>query len=188
MPESVLKSAGESAPVMGVAASHASRTVESAIALLEKELVELKDRHLRLQAEMENFRKRKNRESADLRKFAAEPVIRALLPAIDHLDLALDSGHDRTVKEWGDGIALIAKQLADALKSHEVEEILPAVGAPFDAGVHEAVSWQESSQIPPDHIVTVTRRGYRLHDRLLRAAQVVVAKTPSNIVEAAARP
>lgn len=137
---------------------------------------ELKDRLLRLQADFENFRKRKAREAEEIRAYAAANVLEDLLTVLDHLDLALDASHDRTDANWGKGIDLIARQLADALKANGLEEVSANPGDRFDPAWHEAVAEQEADGTPAGCIGRVTRKGYRIRDRLVRAAQVVVAR------------
>lgn len=137
---------------------------------------ELKDRLIRLQADFENFRKRKAREAEEIRAYAAANVLEDLLTVLDHLDLALDASHDRTDANWGKGIDLIARQLAEALKANGLEEVSANSGDRFDPAWHEAVAEQEADGTLAGCICRVTRKGYRIRDRLVRAAQVVVAR------------
>ncbi len=150
------------------------------IAELAAQNKELRDRHLRLQAEFENFRKRKIRESEEVRAYAAASVLGDVLPVLDHLELALDPAHDRTDPEWSKGIDLIARQLGDALRANGLEEITAAAGEKFDPAWHEAVGEEAADGAPAGSIVRVLRKGFRLRDRLLRAAQVVVARAAAD--------
>lgn len=149
------------------------------------ELAAFKDRHLRLQAEFENFRKRKNRESEEMRQYAAVPVLQSLLPILDNFRLALDTAHDPSDPRWAEGIALIARHLADTLKLHGLEEIPVAVGDAYDHAWHEAVTTASSESVPPGHVAAVLRPGFKVRERLIRAAQVAVVADPASGPDAA---
>lgn len=139
------------------------------------ELAAFKDRHLRLQAEFENFRKRKNREAEEMRQYAAVPVLQSLLPILDNFRLALDTAHDPADPKWAEGIALIARHLTDTLKLHGLEEIPVSPGDAYDHTWHEAVTTTVSESVPAGRVAAVLRPGYKVRDRLIRAAQVAVA-------------
>ncbi|MEK8022792.1 MAG: nucleotide exchange factor GrpE [Candidatus Hydrogenedentota bacterium] len=175
----------ETAPVIEAALHHPS---ESSPAVdFGAELAELKDRHLRLQAEFENFRKRKIKEADDIRQYAAVNVMENILPVLDHLSLALDPSHDRTDPQWGQGIDLIARQLFESLKLFGLDEIAVARGDKFEHAVHEAVAEEESADVKPGCITMTIRRGYRVKDRVIRHAHVVVAREKAS-TEASSSP
>jgi molecular chaperone GrpE len=135
------------------------------------------DRVLRERAELENFKKRMQREKADALRFASEPLIRDLLPVVDNLERAVEhAGSGQSVVE---GVRLVLKSLQDILERHGVKRI-EAVGAPFDPSRHEAMAQVESAEHEPNRVVAQHHSGYLLHDRLLRPALVSVSSRKSN--------
>lgn len=132
------------------------------------------DRFLRERAELENFRKRTQRDTAEALRFACEPLIRELLPVVDNLERALEhaDGNGQSVLE---GVRLVLKSLLDILERHGVKR-LQALGELFDPSRHQAMAEVESSEHEPNHVVEQHHTGYLLHDRLLRPALVTVAK------------
>ena len=135
------------------------------------------DRLARLQAEFDNFRKRAAREQQDYREYALADSLKLLLPILDSLDRAL-----KTAKGAPDdvrsGIELIDRQFHDVLSKLGVEPI-PAKGAAFDPNVHQAVQMMPTTEVPDNHVVEELQRGYKLRDRLLRPAMVLVAQNPA---------
>jgi molecular chaperone GrpE len=144
------------------------------VARLKKEHEELHEMYLRKLAEFDNFRKRTIREREELRKTAAEGVIRELLPVVDNFERALEHLGNGEQQAVGEGIAMIARQLWDVLQREGVEVIDP-VGQPFEPELHEAVQRVEDSDQPPGTVVTVVVKGYSYCGRLLRPAMVTVA-------------
>ncbi|TMA18311.1 MAG: nucleotide exchange factor GrpE [Deltaproteobacteria bacterium] len=137
----------------------------------------LKDTHerlLRTAAEFDNFRKRVQKEKDDLRKFAVESLLKDFLPVADNLERALDHAEEHDLRQVIEGVRLVQKMLADSLGKHGIVAF-SAVGQPFDPNVHEALM-QEDSDKPPGTVVSEMARGYKLHDRLVRPAAVVVAR------------
>jgi molecular chaperone GrpE len=136
------------------------------------------DRFLRERAEVENFKKRMQREKAEALRFACEPLIRELLPVIDNLERALEhaNGNGQSVVE---GVRLVVKSLLDLLERHGVK-CIDAVGQPFDPMRHEAMAQVESAEHEPNRVIAQHHRGYLLHDRLLRPALVTVSGRKSN--------
>lgn len=136
------------------------------------------DRLLRLQADFENFRRRTLRERNELYLRANEDLIRELLPVIDHMALALKAAVEHGAdKVFTDGFRLVAEQLDAMIGKFGVAPIVVGNGA-FDPNLHEAVSHLPSATVPENHVCIEVRRGYRLGERLLRAAQVVVSSGP----------
>lgn len=137
-----------------------------------------KDRLLRQAAELENFRKRSLREKDELRRFATSALIEDLIPALDNLKLGLNSArqHHPEAKAVLDGIDMVVTQLRGILRQHGVEEIEPAAGEAFNPNLHEAAAQIASVDLPEGSIINVQRTGYRLHERLLRPATVIVSK------------
>ena len=136
------------------------------------------DDFLRKHAELENFRKRMEREKADLARYGHEKMARELLPVLDSLERAMhhaDESHD--FKDLMEGVQLVEKQFLQALEKFGIQP-LRAAGQPFNPHEHEAVGQLESEEHPPDSVVAEHQRGYKIHDRLLRPAMVSVSKTP----------
>ena len=137
-------------------------------------LKETHERLLRSAAEFENFKKRAMKEKEDIQKFGAERLLRDFLPVADNLERALDHAEQHDLKQVIEGVRLVQKQLETALGKHGVIGF-SAVGKPFDPNVHEALMQQESDEAP-NTVISEMARGYRLNDRLIRPAAVVVAK------------
>jgi len=141
---------------------------------------ELFDKYLRLQAEFENFRKRMTREKADFLKYSMENFLKELLPVVDNFELALESA--KKTSDWAgfyEGVHLIYKQLSDILQKEGLT-YMPSAGKPFDPLHHEAVMQVESGTHSENTIVEELKKGYYLNDRLIRPAQVAVAKRKSD--------
>jgi len=141
---------------------------------LRSERDTLLDRLARLQAEFENARKRAAREQQEFRDFATADAIKALLPALDSFERALQAPANQ-LNEFRNGVELIYKQMQDALTKLGVQAI-PATGRPFDHRVHEAIEMVETTEAPDHQVVDELQRGYKLKDRLLRPAMVKVAQ------------
>ena len=140
----------------------------------------LKDRLLRLQADFENYRKRMDREKKDWIAFASEKLVLELLPVLDHFELGLaNSAKNGAPAAVLEGFQLVCNQFRAALEKAGVQAI-DAEGAAFDPHVHEAITHLPSDDVPEGHVVVQTRRGYKLGDKLLRAAQVVVSSGPAD--------
>jgi molecular chaperone GrpE len=136
---------------------------------------ELLDRLARLQAEFENARKRAAREQGEFREYAVADAVKPLLPILDSFERALKT--PAAPSEFRSGVELIFKQLLDALKKIGVEPVA-ALGRPFDPHLHEAVQVVDSDKVPDHHVLEELQRGYRVKDRLLRPAMVLVARNP----------
>jgi molecular chaperone GrpE len=151
---------------------------DDAAAKLREANAELNDRVLRIQAELENFRRRTQREAADALKYQALPVIRDLLPGIDNLQRAIDAAEQSgDTQNLIDGIRMVAGQFHDVLKRHSAEQMNPE-GQSFDPNLHEALSQVPSADHEPMTIMQVIEPGYRIHDRVVRPARVIVSCTP----------
>jgi molecular chaperone GrpE len=140
------------------------------------------DRLLRTAADFENFKKRAARERQEGIRFANESLIEKLVPVLDNFDQAMAAaaqvGAADSATSLQAGIAMILQQLKTVLKEAGLEEI-DATGRPFDPNWHEAVSQKETTEVPDGHVVQQLRKGYKLRDRLLRPAGVVVARKPA---------
>jgi molecular chaperone GrpE len=146
----------------------------------EKEANENYDRYLRQVAELENFRKRANRERDEAIRFANEALVKDLLPVVDNLERAVahskDGGNGKPLVE---GVEMVLRGLFDVLAKHGVVQI-SAIGQPFDPEKHEAMAQVESGTFEPNTVVDEYHKGYQLRDRLLRPALVSVAKAPKS--------
>ena len=127
------------------------------------------------EAEIQNERRRFAEQRAAAAKYRDEDLLLDLLPVIEGLELALNA---EVSEQWGDGVKLAVREVKRRLEMRGVSLIDGAAGQPFDPNQHEAIAYQESREHQPDHVVQMVRPGYRLHDRLLRAAQVIVAREP----------
>ncbi len=138
-----------------------------------------KDLAARAQAELDNYRKRMTRDKADAIKFANAGLLEDLLPVIDNFQMGLDAakadGEDSIIAR---GMEMVQKQLGEFLAAQGVVEV-QAIGEAFDPNLHEAISQEHSDEVPEGHVVGILRRGFRLKDRLLRAANVTVSKGPA---------
>jgi molecular chaperone GrpE len=147
---------------------------------LKAERDQLFDRLARLQAEFENARKRADREKIANRDYAVGNVVEKFLPVLDHFEMALKA--DGTVDQLRSGVELIVKQMEDVLLQLHVTAI-PTIGAEFDPRHHEALGTVERHDLPDQHVAEEIRRGYKLHERLLRPALVRVASNPKQTSE-----
>ena len=164
----------------GAGSGNPAATAESAGAEAELQKVKaerdsLLDRLARAQAEFENARRRAGKEQQEFRDYATLDALRALLPAMDSFERALQVKSD--AGDFRSGVELIYKQLQDALAKLGVRPI-PAKGEPFDPRYHEAIEMVETSEAPDHEVLEELQRGYKFKDRLLRPAMVKVAKNP----------
>jgi len=143
-------------------------------AQLERERDEYLDSLRRLKAEFDNFRKRTARESAAQSARASEALVKELLPVLDDLERALIAAEDHEEAKLEDGVRLVYRALADVLARAGLAEI--ETDGAFDPHVHEALLTQPADDAEPGTVVQVLQKGYRLGDRVLRPARVVVAE------------
>ena len=139
------------------------------------------DNLLRTAADFENFKKRVARERQESSKYAYESILKTLIPVIDNFDMALAAAagaENDSATSLQAGVSMIYQQLKSALAGAGLEEI-DAANKPFDPHWHEAVSQQETDEVPEGHVVQQLRKGYKLRDRLLRPASVIVARKPA---------
>lgn len=138
-----------------------------------------KDLAYRSQADLDNFRKRATREAQETRAYANGELLRSILPILDNFEMGLDAARAESEKSMiFMGMQMVHRQFQDFLKDFGVQEI-EAQGKPFDPNLHEAVSQEVTTEHADGAILRVTRRGYRLKDRLLRPASVIVAASPA---------
>lgn len=131
---------------------------------------------LRALAEMDNFKKRLQREKEEQARYAAEKVLADLLPTLDNLDLALQyGGQSEESRNMMVGVEMTRTMLLDALKKHGLVPV-GQVGQPFDPNDHEAVGQEEAEGMEAGLIVRIMQKGYRLNEHLLRPARVIVSR------------
>src|SRR5271169_2400854 len=136
------------------------------------------DKYLRTVADFDNYRKRVAREKEELARFTTERVVAALLPTLDNLERAIDAAqtHGGENSALLQGLTQVHSQFRRTLMEFGLQEIIAGAGQPFDPNLHEAVSQVESPEHAEGHIVEQFQRGYKLAERLLRPARVVVSK------------
>jgi molecular chaperone GrpE len=132
------------------------------------------ERYLRLAADFENFKRRKNQELADRSRYASDEAARALLPVLDNLQRAVGHAAESSPDDLVNGLGLVVREFENALARLDVTPI-DSVGQPFDPAVHEAIGGEERDDVDVDTVDAELQRGYRLHDRVLRPALVRVA-------------
>lgn len=135
------------------------------------------DQVMRLQAEKENLLRRHEREIEKAHKYGIDKFAEELLPALDSLELGLTAAvdHDGGVEKLIEGTELTLKMLKDAMKKFGIKELNP-VSEAFNPELHQAMTMQESDKVSPNTVLEVFQKGYKIHDRLIRPARVVVAK------------
>ncbi len=139
-------------------------------------------RLLRTTADFDNYKKRMVREKQESVKYANEALLTKLIPLLDNFEMAIAAAQGNSheaLQSLQTGVGMIFQQLKSTLTEAGLEEI-DAAGGPFDPNWHEAVSQLETADAPEGHVAQQLRKGYKLRDRLLRPASVIVAKTPAN--------
>jgi molecular chaperone GrpE len=145
------------------------------VAQLREELAQAKDRALRIQAELENYRKRAARQIEEERRYANLPLIRDLLPVWDNMGRAIEAAEKtHETARLLEGFKMVSGQLESVLQQHQCTKI-DALGEAFDPNVHEAISQQPCREHPANTVLGVVQTGFRLHDRVVRPSQVIVS-------------
>ena len=156
------------------AAASAENAASAESIIEERCKAELTELRLRNAAEMDNFKKRLNREHDEQMRYAAEKVLGDLLPTLDNLDLALRYGSkSEACKDMLQGVAMTHKLLLEAVEKHGLKP-MGEEGEEFDPNVHEAVGFEDRPDFAPNSVARVLQRGFKLGDRLLRPAKVMV--------------
>lgn len=144
--------------------------------VLQEQLTAEKDRVLRLSAEFENYKKRKQRELDDFKRFANETVFKQMLVVVDNLERAIQAASDNSEEDsLLEGVKLTHKEIIKLMESFSVKEV-KAENELFDPNFHQAVTQAETDEYPDNTVTAVLQKGYTLHDRLIRPAMVVVSK------------
>lgn len=175
-PESAPDSAAEPSPPASGAADESA----DALAQLQRERDEMRERWLRAAAELDNFRKRMRKEIEDVRLYAVAGLLRDLLEVLDNFERAVISMQESTAQEGEldnlrSGVALIHQRFREILLSQGLERI-EAEGAEFDPGLHEAILQVEKEGVAPGQITEVVQPGYRLRELVIRPCRVIVAR------------
>jgi len=153
---------------------------ESELNSVKEQLAAEKDRLLRLSAEFENYKKRKQREIDEFKKFANETIFRQMLPVVDNLERAIASAEkDSDEGALLEGVKMIHRDILKLLEMFSVK-VVKAGNEPFDPNFHQAVTRLETDEFPENTVTAVLQNGYLLHDRLIRPAMVVVSKRIEN--------
>ncbi len=156
----------------------AEPTIEDQLAAKDKEARDNWDRFVRERADLENYRKRVNREKEELLNYGNKSLIEEILPIVDNLERALAHASEDGQAAVVEGIRMTHGMLVAALKKFGVTPI-EAVGTPFDSAFHQAMAQVPTDDVPPNTVVEEYQRGYLLKERLLRPAMVTVS-TPAN--------
>ncbi|MFN2435617.1 MAG: nucleotide exchange factor GrpE [Desulfotignum sp.] len=160
-----------------------SSSQQKDIASLEAALEAEKDRFMRLSAEFDNYRKRKQREIDEFRKFANETVFKQFLPVVDNLERAMVSAEsNKDLSSLLEGVKLTHKEILKVFQDFNVKPV-EAENQSFDPNFHQAVTQKETNEVPENTVTDVLQTGYLLHDRLIRPAMVVVSKPTGNDTE-----
>jgi molecular chaperone GrpE len=166
---------GFQAQIERLTASHTKLKEE--LVAQETLVAEERDKRIRGLAELENFKRRKEQEVSQLRKFASESTVLDILPILDNVERACDhipdTAHD-TVKELVEGLGLIKKQFHSVLEKMGVKSIV-ALDAVFDPHMHQAVMQEPRSDVDPNTVVKVVQTGYTLHEKVIRPSMVSVS-------------
>ena len=154
-------------------------TPEEKIEKAEAEAKEAYDRFLRASAELENHKKRTQKEMAEFRKYANASLVKELLGVVDNLERAIESSNGSSEEgQLSEGLDLTLKELLKIFKTFHACPI-EALGKPFDPCYHQAVMQQETTDQPENIVLNELQKGYMIHDRLLRPAMVVVSTSPA---------
>ncbi|MCB1666074.1 MAG: nucleotide exchange factor GrpE [Pseudomonadales bacterium] len=155
------------------------------LAQAEMVMAHQKDEVLRVQAEMQNLRRRTEQDVEKAHKFGQERMSTELLAVMDNLERALQVNVDReneSVKALLQGVELTLKSFVDCFRKFGIEQIDP-LGEPFDPQLHQAMAMQENPNVEPNTVTAVMQKGYSLHGRVLRPAMVMVSKAGSASVD-----
>jgi len=172
-------SSGSTPSSVGPGADAAQSEEEDPMAGLQADLDRFRELALRSQADFENYKKRSAREKEEAIKYANSSLLERLVGIIDNFELGLAAAKEQSADSpIYSGMVLVQKQLSDLLAESGLQPV-EAEGKTFDPNMHEAIAHEPSDQFPEEIVVRQTRRGYRLKDRLLRPAKVVVSSGPA---------
>lgn len=168
------------APTPEAPAADDIAALKAALADAEARAAAAKDAQLRVAADLDNTRRRLERDAANTLKYASEKMLGELLAVVDSLELGLKAAEapDAQLKSLVEGAQLTHRQIMALLEKSGVKALDPK-GEPFNPDAHNAMAMVESTDLAPNHVLEVMQRGYKLHERLLRPAMVVVSKAPA---------
>lgn len=175
--ESQYTGADEHEGVSADAEQASAETPEQFIAQLEQQVGEHRKRELQAQAELENFRKRMQRDNEQQLRYANVPLLRDMLDVVDNLSRAIEtSAKDQATQSSAllEGVTLVRNQLMTVFKKHNCVPI-ESLGKEFDPNFHEAISQAPSAEYPAGTVMYVAAQGYKLYDRVIRPSQVIVS-------------
>jgi len=152
--------------------------LEEALAAKGQEAATNWDKYLRERADLENYRKRVQREKEEILKYGNEQFIVELLPALDNLERAVAHASEESLTAVIEGVKLTANMLLSTLKKFGVTPVETLPGTPFDPNFHQAMAQVESAEQQPNTVVSEFQKGYLLNERLIRPAMVTVAVAP----------
>ena len=156
----------------------AELTLEEQLEACRGESQEHYDQMLRARAELENYRKRAQKEQQEIRQYQSMSMIRDLLPALDNLGRAIEAAADAdSIDGLLQGVEMVRQQLGDTLARYSVTPI-ESVGKPFDPNLHETVQQLPSAEHPAMTVLEEVERGYTLHDRVIRPSKVIISSDP----------
>ena len=156
----------------------AGESDQAAGIVAQAEVAEFRDQYLRAVAELENVRRRAERDVENAHRYGVERIARELLAVADSMEMGLDAARQSEDSQAVvDGFEATLRLLQAVFEKFGITR-LDALGKPFDPDWHEAMTTQPSEEAPPDTVLAVVQTGYRIHDRLLRPARVIVARQP----------
>ncbi|GGI89549.1 nucleotide exchange factor GrpE [Legionella impletisoli] len=151
------------------------KELEEKLTLAEQQAHEHWEKSVKALAELENVRRRAERDVENAHRYGLEKFVDSLIPVVDSLEQALQLAEQEKDSAMHEGLELTMKLFLDVLRKHGVEQLNPQ-GEPFDPQLHEAMSMQQSEDAKPNTVLAVFQRGYKLNDRVVRPARVIVAK------------
>jgi len=175
-----IQNQSENNPVEENETTNETPSMEEQLQAAISERDEAQDRFLRSQAELDNTRKRYQKEMELMRLYAAAPFIQDLLPALDNLKRASDAAENADhVDELKQGVEMVAKQILDVFLKHNIKAI-DALGKPFDPNLHEALQQLPSDEHPAMTVTHELEQGFILNDRVVRPTKVIVSSGPAD--------
>lgn len=152
---------------------------KSELELAQDEALKWKNDFLYLKAEFENYKRNTMKERSELLKFGAERIARDVLEVMDNFERALQVKlTPESIQTFKVGVEMTAKELKEVLAKHGIQEV-PSEGLPFNPAHHEAISSEATTAVPNGHVARVFKKPYKLHDKIIRTGQVVVAMAPT---------
>lgn len=152
--------------------------IKSELETAQEDVQKWKNEYLYLRAEFDNYKKHAIKERSDLLKFGIERIARDILEVMDNFERALQTKVTaENIPTYKTGVEMTAKELKEALTKHGIQEV-PSENQPFNPQVHEAISSEPTAQVAEGHITKVFKKPYKLHDKVIRMGQVIVATAP----------